>query len=38
MKILPMPKKLNGLSDLVFSHWFPTGKSSHACASKKIGQ
>ena len=29
-----MPKELNGLSDHVLSHWFPTVKSSHACASK----
>ena len=25
-----MLKELNGLSDRVLSHWFPTGKSSHA--------
>ena len=29
-----MPKKLNGLSDWVLSHWFSTGKSSQ----RKCGQ
>ena len=33
-----MPKKLDGLSDHVLSHWFPMRKSFHACAGKKIGQ
>ena len=30
-----MPKKLGDLSDLVLSHWFPKGKSSHVGAGKK---
>ena len=38
MEFLPMPKELNGLSDRVSSHRFPTGKSSHASVGKKIGQ
>ena len=33
-----MPKEPNGLSDQVLSHWFPTGKSSHAGVGKKTGQ
>ena len=32
-----MPKELNGLSDQVLSHWFPTGKSSHTCADNEGG-
>ena len=31
-----MPKELDGLSDQVLSHWFPTGKSSHAGAGSTI--
>ena len=46
MEFLRMPKELNdlsvwmlnGLSDWVLSHWFPTEKSSHAGAGRKIGQ
>ena len=33
-----MLKELNDLSDQVLSHWFPTGKSSHACAGRRNGQ
>ena len=33
-----MPKELNGLSDQVLSHWFPTRKSSHTGAGKKTRQ
>ena len=33
-----MPKELNGLSDWVLSHWFPTGKSSHTCEGRKTEQ
>ena len=46
MEIFHMPKELddlsnrvfNGLSNRVLSHWFPTGKNSHACVNKKIGK
>jgi hypothetical protein len=37
MEFLHMPKELNGLSDRVLSHWFPTKKNSHAGADKKTG-
>ena len=32
-----MSKEFNGLSDRVLSHWFPTGKSSHAGAGSEGG-
>ena len=30
-----MPKELNGLSDRVLPHWFPTGKSSHVGVGRR---
>jgi hypothetical protein len=36
--VLHMPKELNGFSDRVLSHWFPTRKSSHVGAGRKIMQ
>ena len=33
-----MSKELNGLSDWVLWHWFPMGKSSHACLGRKTVQ
>ena len=30
-----MPKEVNGLSDRVLSHWFPTGKRFHVGATMK---
>ena len=38
MEFVHMPKELNDLSDWVLSHWFPTGKRSHAGAGRKTGQ
>ena len=38
MEFFHMPKELNGLSDHVLSHWYPTRKSSHTSAGKKDGQ
>jgi hypothetical protein len=46
MKFLHMSKELNDLSDWplndlsdwILSHWFLTGKSSHACAGMKTTQ
>ena len=38
MEFLHMPKELNGLSDWVLSHKFPTRKSSHADANRKTKQ
>ena len=38
MEFLYMPKELSVLSDRVLSHSFPTRKSSHAGAGRKIGQ
>jgi len=38
MEFLHMPKELNGLSDQVSSHWYPTRKSSHAGASREHGK
>ena len=29
-------RALNGLNDWIFSHWFPTEKSSHTCAARKL--
>jgi hypothetical protein len=38
MEFLHMPKELNGLSDWVLSHWYPTRRSSHVGAGRKTGQ
>ena len=38
MGYIHTPKVLNGLSDRVLSHWFPTGKSSHAYVDRKTGR
>ena len=38
MQFFHMPKELVSFSDQVLSHWFPTGKSSHASVGKKIGR
>ena len=38
MEFLSMPKELDGLSDQVLSHWFPTRKSSHTGAGRKTEQ
>ena len=35
MEFLHVPKELNGLSDHVLTHWFPTGKSFHTGAGRK---
>ena len=37
MEFLHMPKELNGYNDQVSSHWFPMGKSTHACAGSEGG-
>ena len=35
MGFLHIPKELNGLSEWVLSHWFTTGRSSHAGATRR---
>ena len=37
-EFLHTPKELNDLRDRILSYWFPTGKSSHTCVGRKIGQ
>ena len=38
MKFFHMPKEVNGLSNLVLSHWFSKGKNYHVDVDMKIGQ
>jgi hypothetical protein len=35
MEFLHMPKELDGFSDWVLSHWFPTGKNFQVGVGKK---